>query len=65
MKNINHELNEATLRNLFETLEARRGKDYALGFVFSVMLEFLDENPKLRHKVERHLVYLNNLNKVA
>lgn len=65
MNNLNYELNETALRSLFEALEARGGKDYALGFVFSVMQEMLDENPKLRNKIERQLVYVRKLNKVA
>jgi len=61
VKNINSELNETSLQNLFDRLVARGGKEYALGYIFSMMHRYMDDNPKLRKEVDWHT---NNIGKL-
>lgn len=61
MNNINSELNETSLQNLFDRLVARGGKEYALGYIFSMMHRYMDDNPKLRKDVDWHT---NNIRKL-
>lgn len=65
MNNINSELNETSLQNLFDLLEARGGKEYTLGYIFSMLHRYMDDNPKLRKDVEWHCNNIRKLNKVA
>ncbi len=65
MKNISSELNETSLQQLFDALEARGGKEYTLGYIFSMMHRFMDDNPKLRKDVEWHTNNIRKLDKMS
>jgi hypothetical protein len=65
MNNINSELNETSLQNLFDLLEARGGKEYTLGYIFSMLHRYMDDNPKLRKDVEWHCNNIRKLDKMS
>jgi methylase of polypeptide subunit release factors len=65
MKNISSELNETSLQQLFDALEARGGKEYTLGYIFSMMHRFMDDNLKLRKDVEWHTNNIRKLDKIS
>ncbi len=65
MKNISSELNETSLQQLFDALKARGGKEYTLGYIFSMMHRFMDDNPKLRKDVEWHTNNIRKLDKIS
>lgn len=65
MTNLNSELNETSLQQLFDALEDRGGKDYTLGYVFSLMHRFMDDNPKLRKHIENSISDIRTLNKTS
>jgi hypothetical protein len=65
MKNISSELNETSLQQLFDALEARGGKDYTLGYVFSMLHRFMNDNPKLRKEIEHSINNIHKLNKTS
>lgn len=65
MSNLSSELNETSLQQLFDALESRGGKDYTLGYVFSLMHRFMNDNPKLRKHIENSISDIHTLNKTS
>jgi hypothetical protein len=65
MKNINSELNETSLQQLFDTLVARGGKEYTIGYIFSMLHRYMNDNPKLRKDVEWHTNNIRKLDKAS
>lgn len=65
MKNISSELNETSLQQLFDALEARGGKEYTLGYIFSMLHRYMDDNPKLRKDIDWHVNYIRKLDETG
>lgn len=44
-------VNEQALQELYDVLETRGGKEYALGFLYSMILTLMEQDPRMRELV--------------